>query len=382
MGNGNRPTAEFRREAVRLALTSGRTRREIAEDLGIGLSTLTRWLGRERDVREPSEVSVDLHAELKRLRRENAVLKQERDILKKAAAFFGERGKSMTFGFIEAEKASFPISRMCRVLEVSQSGFFAWQERPACRRQQQDMVYLAHIRTAFALSNGTYGSPRMHRDLVDEGHEIGRHRTARLMRQNQLIARQKRRFKRTTDSEHAWPVAPNLIAQDFAAGGPDRKWGADISYIWTAEGWLYLAVVLDLFSRRVVGWAASNRLKRDLAVEALRRALVARNPAPGLIHHSDRGSQYCSVDYQALLRRRGILISMSGRGNCYDNSMVETFFKTIKSELIWPVAWQSRQQAENAIARYVDGFYNPVRRHSSLGFQSPIAFERKVREVS
>ena len=217
----------------------------------------------------------------------------------------------MTFGFIEAEKASFPISRMCRALGVSQSGFFAWQERPACLRQQQDMVYLAHIRTAFALSNGTCGSPRMHRDLVDEGHEIGRHRTARLMRENRLIARQKRRFKRTTDSEHAWPVAPNLVAQDFTADGPDRKWGADISCIWTAEGWLYLAVVLDLFSRRVVGRATSDRLKRDLAVEALRRALVARNPAPGLVHHSDRGSQYCSVDYQALLRKRGILISLS-----------------------------------------------------------------------
>lgn len=145
----------------------------------------------------------------------------------------------MTFGFIEAEKASFPITRMCRVLGVSQSGFFAWQERPACRRQQQDMVYLAHIRTAFALSNGTYGSPRMHRDLVDAGHQIGRHRTARLMRENQLIARQKRRFKRTTYSEHTWPVAPNLVAQDFTADGPNRKWGADISYIWTAEGWLY-----------------------------------------------------------------------------------------------------------------------------------------------
>jgi putative transposase len=217
----------------------------------------------------------------------------------------------MTFGFIEAEKASFPISRVCRVLGVSQSGFFAWQDRPACRRQQQDMVCLAHIRTAFALSNGTYGSPRMHCDLVDEGHEVGRHRTARLMRENQLIARQKRRFKRTTDSEHSWPVAPNLIAQDFTADGPDQKGGADISYIWTAEGWLYLAVVLDLFSRRVVAWATSDRLKRDLAVEALRRALVARNPASGLVHHSDRGSQYCSVNYQALLRKRGILISLS-----------------------------------------------------------------------
>ena len=193
----------------------------------------------------------------------------------------------MSFAFIEAEKASFPIQRMCRVLGVSQSGFFAWRDRPACHRQRQDMIHLAYIRTAFALSNGTYGSPCMHRDLVDEGHKIGRHRTARLMRENQLIARQKRRFKRTTDSEHAWPVAPNLMAQDFAADGPDRKWGADISYIWTTEGWLYLAIVLDLFSRRVVGWATSDRLKRDLAVEALRRALAARNPEPGLVHHSD-----------------------------------------------------------------------------------------------
>jgi putative transposase len=288
----------------------------------------------------------------------------------------------MRFAFIDAEKASYPVTRMCRVLGVSQSGYFAWKDRPACARQRQDLVYLAHIRTAFALSNGTYGSPRMHRDLVDEGHEIGRHRTARLMRENRLVARQKRRFKRTTDSEHAWPVAPNLVAQDFTAEAPDRKWGADISYIWTAEGWLYLAVVLDLFSRRVVGWATSDRLKRALAIEALQRAIATRNPSPGLVHHSDRGSQYCSVDYQALLRKHGVLISMSGRGNCYDNSMVETFFKTIKSELIRPVAWQTRAQAENAVARYIDGFYNPVRRHSSLGFQSPIAFERKAREVS
>lgn len=195
----------------------------------------------------------------------------------------------MKFAFIDAEKAVFPISRMCSALGVSQNGFFAWQERPPCRRQQQDMVYLAHIRTAFALSNASYGSPRMHRDLVEDGHKIGRHRTARLMRENQLVARSRRRFKRTTDSEHAWPVAPNLMAQNFTTDGPDLKWGADISYIWTAEGWLYLAIVLDLFSRRVVGWATSDRLKRDLAVEALRRALVARNPAQGLVYHFDRG---------------------------------------------------------------------------------------------
>ena len=288
----------------------------------------------------------------------------------------------MSFAFIDAEKARFPVSRMCDALGVSQSGYFARKTRPASRLQREDMVFLAHIRTAFKLSNGTYGSPRMHRDLVDDGHPIGRRRVARLMRENGLIAPSKRRFKRTTDSQHAWPVAPNLIDQDFQAEKPDRKWGADISYIWTTEGWLYLAVIIDLFSRRVVGWATSDRLKRDLALKALHRAVASRRPPDGLIHHSDRGSQYCSVDYQAELRKQGFLISMSGKGNCYDNSMVEAFFKTIKSELIWPVAWQSRHQAENAIARYIDGFYNPIRRHSSLGFQSPVQFERKAKEMS
>ena len=288
----------------------------------------------------------------------------------------------MRFALIDAEKAEFPMRTMCRVLDVSESGFFSWKGRPASQRQRDDMIYLAHIRIAFELSNRTYGSPRMHRDLVDEGLSIGRRRTARLMRENGLAARQKRRFKRTTDSTHAWPVAPNLLDQDFAAEAPDQKWSADISYILTAEGWLYLAVLIDLFSRRVVGWAVSDRLKKDLALRALRMALVTRHPPSGLIHHSDRGSQYCSIDYQAVLRKHGLLISMSGKGNCYDNAVVETFFKTIKSELIWPVSWQTRSQAENAVARYIDGFYNPIRRHSTLGYQSPVHFEMGGPRVS
>ena len=178
----------------------------------------------------------------------------------------------MTVGFIETDKASFPITRMCRVLGLSQCGFFIWQDRSASHGQQ-DMVHLAHIRTAFALSSGTYGSPRMHRDLVDDGHQFGRLRSARLMGENQLIARQKPRIKRTTNSEHAPPVAPNLIAQRFEAEKRDRKWAADISSIWTARGWLYLAIVLDLHSRRVVGWVAGDRLKRCLTVNGLRRAI-------------------------------------------------------------------------------------------------------------
>ncbi len=212
------------------------------------------------------------------------------------------------------------------------------------------MVLLAHVRSAFTLSNGTYGSPRMVHELRDNGLTIGRRRVARLMRENGLRARQKRRFKRTTDSHHAWPVAPNLLDQDFAAARPNQKWGADISYVWTREGWLYLAVVIDLFARRVVGWATSDRLHRELALSALRRALTVRRPAAGLIHHSDRGSQYCSIDYQAELRKHGIVISMSGKGNCYDNAMVETFFKTLKSELVWRTVFYTRTKQPPPLA--------------------------------
>ena len=284
----------------------------------------------------------------------------------------------MRFRLVDAAKKEFPVQRLCKVLGVSESGYFAWRNRPASRRQREDMVLLAHVRSAFTLSNGTYGSPRMVHELRDQGLQVGRRRTARLMRDNGLRARQKRRFKRTTDSEHAFPVAPNLIDQDFTATGPNQKWGVDISYVWTREGWLYLAVVIDLFSRRVVGWSVSDRLHRSLALAALRRGLAIRRPAPGLVHHSDRGSQYCSNDYQAELRRHGLQISMSGKGNCYDNAMVETFFKTLKAELVWRTVFLTRGEAEAAIGRYIDSFYNPVRRHSALDFVSPAMFERQA----
>ena len=286
----------------------------------------------------------------------------------------------MRFSFIDAKKAEFPVARLCETLEVSQSGYFAWKSRPASESQRKDMVLLAHIRERFCLSRETYGSPRMHADLIEDGIIAGRHRIARLMRDNNLEARQKRRFKKTTDSDHGGLIAPNYLDQDFAATAPNQKWAADISYIWTTEGWLYLAIVLDLFSRRIIEWAVSDRLKKDLALSALRRALVLRRPKTGILHHSDRGSQYCSYDYQRILDRHGFIISMSGKGNCYDNAMVETLFKTIKSELIWRTSFQSRFQAENAIARYIDGFYNPVRRHSALGYKSPINFEHETKQ--
>ena len=281
----------------------------------------------------------------------------------------------MKFRLIDANKANTPIDRMCVLLNVSASGYYAWRSRSASQRQLDDMVLLAHIRSQFALSNETYGSPRMHAELCDEGIQAGRHRVARLMRDNGLKALQKRRWKKTTDSQHGGPVAPNLLDQDFTCDGPDQKWGCDISYVWTAEGWLYLAIVLDLYSRRIVGWAVSERLKKDLAITALQRAIATRRPPPDLIHHSDRGSQYCSYDYLALLAANNIRPSMSGKGNCYDNAMVESVFKTIKSELVWRTSFQSRREAENALGRYIDGFYNPRRRHSALEYKSPIKFE-------
>ncbi len=302
----------------------------------------------------------------------------------------------MRFELIDAAKNEFPVQRLCKVLGVSSSGYFAWKKRPASLRQRDDMVLLAHVRVAFAVSNRTYGSPRMVHELRDNGLAIGRRRVARLMRENGMKARQKRRFKRTTDSLHAFPEAPNLLDQDFTATGPNQKWGADISYVWTREGWLYLAhrqplaaalrdgssalpmMVIDLFARRVVGWATSDRLHKELALSALRRAIIIRRPPAGLIHHADRGGQYCAIEYQAELRRHGILISMSGKGNCYDNAMVETFFKTLKSELVWRTIFQSRADATAAIGRYIDAFYNPVRRHSALDFKSPLQFERRA----
>ena len=287
----------------------------------------------------------------------------------------------MRFRLIDAMKADLSVERICRVLDVSASGFYAWRSRSPSKRQFDDMVLLAHIRTQFATSNETYGSPRMHAELIEEGLTVGRHRVARLMRDNGMKALQKRRYKKTTDSTHGGPVAANLLDQDFVCDGPDRKWGADISYIWTAEGWLYLAIVLDLYARRIVGWATSDRLKKDLALKALRRAIALRQPEPGLVHHSDRGSQYCSDDYRRLLTAHGITPSMSGKGNCYDNAMVETVFKTIKSELVWRTAFQTRDAATTALGRYIDGFYNPRRRHSALGYKSPISFEAETAET-
>src|SRR5574341_1991582 len=227
-----------------------------------------------------------------------------------------------------------------------------------------------------------YGSPRVLAELRARGHRTSRKRVGRLMRARGLAARRRRAFRVTTDSAHARPVAPNLLARQFAPGPPQRGWVTDITFMATGEGWLYLAVVLDLFSRRVLGWALSERLTSPLPLEALRMALARRRPAPGLLHHSDRGTQYVSTAYQGLLARHGIVISMSRRGNCWDNAVAESFFATLKVELVQGASWPTRVHARRAIADYIELFYNPQRRHSSLGYLSPIAFERQAAKAA
>jgi len=284
----------------------------------------------------------------------------------------------MRFRFVEEQRGAFPINRLCQVMNVSPRGLRAFRSRPASRRQRTDMVVLAHIKEQSRLSLGSYGRPRMTEELKEDGIDVGHRPVGRLMRENGITVERTRKFKATMDSNHTCNIAPNLLDRDFKADQPNQKWAGDISYIWTREGWLYLAVILDLHSRRVIGWAVSKRMKRDLAIRALQMAIAFRSPPKGCIHHTDRGSQYCSHDYQKLLRQHEFKVSMSGKGNCYDNATVETFFKTIKAELIWRRSWETRRQAEMAIFEYINGFYNPRRKHSAMGWKSPVAFERKV----
>jgi transposase InsO family protein len=284
----------------------------------------------------------------------------------------------MRFAFVEKHRNSIPTDRLCRIVDVTPRGYRAWRSRPASQRQREDLVLLAHIREQHRLSLNSYGRPRMTEELKELGLDAGHRRVGRLMRQNGISVVRTHKYKVTTDSNHKFNIAPNLLNRNFLADRRNQKWVVDISYIWTREGWLYLAVVLDLYSRRVIGWAVSNRMKRTLAIRALNMAIALRRPPKGCIHHSDRGSQYCSHDYQKILRQHGFKVSMSGKGNCYDNAAMETFFKTIKAELIWRRSWQTRRDVEVAIFEYINGFYNPRRRHSALGWKSPLAFERKA----
>jgi transposase InsO family protein len=283
------------------------------------------------------------------------------------------------FEFIRTEKAHYPVTVMCTVLEVSRSGFHAWLKRPPSARATSDAQLAVQVAASHQRSRRRYGSPRVHADLRARNIRVSRKRVERLMRQNGLEARRKRRFRRTTDSTHTDPIAPNLLARQFDVDLPNTVWVTDVTAIWTMGGWTYLAAMLDLFARRVVGWAMSTSNDTELALDALQRAWRARQPPRGLIHHSDRGSPYASGDYRAALDSFGFLPSMSRKGDCWDNAVAESFFATLRAELVDHELYVDPTQAETSIGDYIDTFYNVERRHSHLGYVNPIEFELRSR---
>ena len=282
----------------------------------------------------------------------------------------------MRFQFIEDHRDRFPVSRMCKVLGVSPSGYYAWRGRPPSKREMANRALLKKIKAVFEENRETYGSPRIYQILRKLGLMCSQNRVARLMRAEGLQAKQTRRFRATTRRNKSHRAAPNVLKRDFVADRPNQKWLADISYIPTQEGWLYLAVILDLYSRQIVGWAMSSRMTTALTLGALRMALRLRQPEPGLIHHSDQGSQYTDKLYKAELEDHGIVISMNGAGSWYDNAPMESFFGTLKSEQVHHCVYRTRNEARSDVFYYIEAFYNRCRLHSSLGYLSPEACEQ------
>jgi transposase InsO family protein len=275
------------------------------------------------------------------------------------------------FHFIAAYRTEFRVRMLCRVLGVSPSGFYAWARRPAPRQAARNAALLVHIRAAYARGRRTYGAPRIHQELRAQGIRCGRHRVARLMRQAAIVACTERRFRWTATAAAELPAAPDRLRRDFTATAPDQRWVSDITSVRTGQGWLHLAVVLDLYARRIVGWAMAPTIDQQLASEALAMALLERRPAPGLVVHSDRGGPYLSLRVQRLLAAHRLVASASRPGRYLDNAVAESFFHTLKTELVYQSRYRTREEARLAIFEYIAAFYNRTRRHSSNGFRSP-----------
>ena len=288
----------------------------------------------------------------------------------------------MRYEFIEYHRSAFRVTKMCYVLEVSRSAYYAWRKRPKSKRERENEQLVEKIKQIHNTSRCLYGSPRITAELRYQGTCCGHNRVARLMRRHGIVARTKRRFKVTTHSRHKLPVAPNILNRQFQAPCVDRIWLSDITYIRTQEGWLYLAAILDVCSRQIVGWSMDAFLGQELVLGALRQALGRRKPSEGLIFHSDRGVQYAGESVRALLAERAFTQSMSGKGNCFDNAMMETFFATLKTELVHFESYRNRAEAKHSIFEYIEVYYNRIRRHSALGYLSPVEFENQLRITS
>ena len=291
----------------------------------------------------------------------------------------------MRYACIEQHRKEFPVKLMCRVLEVPRSGYYTWRKRKPSARATRKERLRVKVRAIHRVARGCYGSPRVHAELQAQGERVSRKQVARLMREEGLRGKKRRRFRTTTNSKHEHPVAPNVLDRKFEVkeiDGPDRAWVTDITYVPTREGWLYLAIVLDLASRLVVGWSMGETLESSLAVNALQMALQRRRPGEGLLHHSDRGVQYASNEYRELLGDQKAVVSMSRKGNCWDNAVAESWFATLEIELIEEADWHTRTEARPAIFEFIEVWYNRQRRHSSLEYLTPAEFDKRLWEAS
>jgi len=281
----------------------------------------------------------------------------------------------MKYWFVDQHRSWHGVQRMCRVIGASRSGYYRWRRQPQSKRQKDNEKILMEIRESHKNSRRAYGSPRITEDLQAKGMRCSENRVARLMKIHGIVSKVKKKFKATTNSKHNLPVAENILNQDFVTKKPNAIWASDITYIATLEGWLYLVVILDLYSRQVVGWSMSDRLTADFVIKALYQAIGRRRPASGCIFHSDRGVQYASADFRDVLKAYGFIQSMSRRGNCYDNAVAESFFHTLKTEHVYEYRYETRTEAVQSVFEYIEMFYNRIRRHSALGYRSPVSFE-------
>ncbi len=289
----------------------------------------------------------------------------------------------MKYEFIQAHRSVFAVKKMCQVLKVSRSGYYDWYDRPESQRSKENKALVKEIRDIHKNSHQTYGSPRITEELKENGYSCSRQRVARLMHKNGILAKMKKKFKITTNSDHSYSIAPNLLKQDFWTNAANRIWVSDITYIWTWQGWLYLTVILDLFNRKVVGWSMSDRLTvNTTTIPAFIQAVKQYQPLPGLIFHSDRGVQYACGDFCELLKSFEAIQSMSGKGNCYDNAVAESFFHTLKTEWVYHETYRTRAEAKTSLFQYIETFYNRVRKHSHLGYKSPNEYEQSTNKIT
>ncbi|MER8805257.1 IS3 family transposase [Mesorhizobium sp. M0998] len=371
---------EFKLEAVRLIKDRGVAVAQAARDLDLHENVLRKWV---RELSTDPQHAFPGHGQMKpeqqeidRLRKEVAKLKAERDIPKKGRSLLRE-GSDVKFAFIARHRNIWPVAWLCSALDVSRSGFHAWLDRSPSARSRDDEILVSRIDRSFKSSDRTYGARRVWHDVLAEGLSCGLHRIERLMRENGLRARPRRRGLPKDMGERA-VVSDNLLDRAFEASAPNQKWVADFTYIWTAEGWLYVAAVVDLFSRRVVGWAMKAEMTAQLVTDALIMAIWRRGKPDSLLHHSDQGSQYTSEQFQRLMADHGITCSMSRSGNVWDNAAMESFFSSLKTERTARKVYRTRDDARADVFDYIECFYNPRRRHSTLGYLSPVEFEEQA----